>query len=361
MTDMSSTNYTSTLGVPDVRLVGVASGPQVTPAQRIYFYPPDEWERFILEWATALEVDYQQLKRLGGPGDQGVDVAAFHTRDGFEGDWDCFQGKHYEDPLAPSDALPEVVKLLRHVAAGDYSMPKRYVFLAPKGCGPTLSRLLSNPSKFGTAVLNSLAAGSTYVVGLDESELVRIRALAATIDFSMFESMELLDLLAAHARTPYHVYRFATALPNRAEVGQPPEAPDTKEARYIEQLLSVYSEAHGLEAPDPASIADHPVVGEHFRRQRYSFYSAEALRVYARDSVPPGTFEALVDDVHAGVIDVADAEYRSGMARLSAVLVQSASVQLDNHKLIEVTRPDDRKGICHHLANEDRLTWMRTE
>jgi hypothetical protein len=38
--------------------------------------------------------------------------------------------------------------------------------------------------------------------------------------------------------------------------------------------------------------------------------SAEALRLYARDSVPEGTFQALQDDVHAGVVEVAESDHQ---------------------------------------------------
>ena len=353
--------YTVDLEVPDVQLVGVPSGPQVTPSQRIYFYAPDEWERFILEWATGLEGTFHQLKRLGGSGDKGVDIAAFKSAAGFEGEWECYQAKHYGEPLTPSDVLPEVIKVIRHAAAGEYTVPTRYVLLAPKGCGPSLHRLLSHPSRFKELVLKSLAADSPYVREIDGDELVRIRALADELDYSIFESAELIDVLATHARTQYHAYRFATSLPTRTDPAIPPKTPEPSEARYIEQLVDVYREAHGIDELDAAAASDHPAVRDHFRRQRYAFYSAEALRVYARDSVPDGTFEALVDDVHSGVIDVADGSYATGMARLGAVLAHSTLIQLENHRLIEVTKPDDRKGICHHLANEDRLTWMRRQ
>ena len=42
------------------------TGPPVPPGQRIYFYPSDEWEEFIREWAQGLGEDYVQIKQLGG-------------------------------------------------------------------------------------------------------------------------------------------------------------------------------------------------------------------------------------------------------------------------------------------------------
>ena len=89
------------------------SGPALTPQQILYFYSPDAWEDFILEWTSALKELYVETKRLGGSNDQGVDVAAFKTHRGFEGAWDCYQGKHYAAALMPSDIWPEVLKIFR--------------------------------------------------------------------------------------------------------------------------------------------------------------------------------------------------------------------------------------------------------
>lgn len=80
--------------------------------------------------------------------------------------------------------------------------------------------------------------------------------------------------------------------------------------------------------------------------------------MYARDSVPDGTFELLQGDVYSGVIDTAEADHASGLDRLRAVLTQSGQLDLGAHALISVSRIEDRQGICHQLANADRLTWV---
>ena len=80
--------------------------------------------------------------------------------------------------------------------------------------------------------------------------------------------------------------------------------------------------------------------------------------VYARDSVPPGTFDKLQDDIHSGVIDTAEADHGTGFDRLTSVLSLVGQLDLSRHTLITVTEIDDRKGICHQLANADRLTWL---
>ncbi|MCO1339893.1 hypothetical protein BJH93_13505 [Kocuria polaris] len=335
-------------------------GAPVPPAHRIYFYSPDEWEVFITEWATGVSVSYRQIKQLGGSGDRGVDVAAFKTDRGLEDEWDCFQAKHYGGSLAVSDAFPEMLKIFHGVVDSFYCLPDRYVFVAPRGCGPTLNRLLSKPTELRKKFLELLDARGAATRQYDEQALKSVRELAESTDFSIFQSLELNEMLEIHRKTPYYVARFGTALPARPPVKQAPEVPLPVEATYVMKLVDVYHEQDPTSCSDVDSVAAHAKHGPHLQRQREAFYSAEALRLYARDSVPDGTYELLQDDVYTGVIDTAEANHSSGLDRLRAVLTQSGQLDLVAHTLISMSNLKDRQGICHQLANADKLTWMDT-
>jgi hypothetical protein len=86
--------------------------------------------------------------------------------------------------------------------------------------------------------------------------------------------------------------------------------------------------------------------------------STESLRNFARDTVPEGTFSALQEDVYQSVIDISESSYQDGLARMRATVAQSAQLPLTSSPLASVTRPQDKQGICHQLANEERLTWV---
>lgn len=337
------------------------AGPPVTPAQRIAFYSADEWEHFIREWATALAPSYVQIKRLGGSNDRGADVAAFKTDQGFESDWDCFQGKHYAKQLGWSDAFPEMLKIFVGTANGHYQLPSLYAFLAPKGCGTGLNRLLSKPTELRQKFLDELGNGKGIAADLEPSLRDQVRALAEGTDFAVFKSVELVDAIETHRATAYHIARFGGPLPPRPQPADAPEAIDESETRYVAQLMEVYREERPADNLTPDTLHAHPRLAAHFQRQRESFYSAESLRLHARDAVPPGTFEALQDDVHSGVVEVAEAEHATSMARLTQVLQASTQIDLSSHALTTIAQTDDRKGICHQLANQDRLIWMRVD
>ncbi|MFI6180617.1 ABC-three component system protein [Nonomuraea sp. NPDC051191] len=342
-------------------VANLAGGPPPTPKQRIHFYTPDEWEDFILEWATGLKEDYSQIKRIGGSNDRGADVAAFLTPNGFEGEWDCFQCKHYADGLMPSDAYPEIFKLIKSVVEGHYTMPRRYYFLAPQGCGQTLKRMLSKPSELRTKFLERFDGEKPLGVGLDSNLVDKIRALAETIEYNVFQSSEVHEILSVHERTPYYAHRFGGPLPARPTVDAPPETPTDNETRYIGHLLNVYGEHFGIDVQGVASIKSHPRASKHFARQREAFYSAEALRLFARDSVMPGTFEKLQDEVYDGVIETQERSHPDGMERLTRVLEMANTLSLTSNALISVSNPRDKRGICHQLANIDRLIWCEEQ
>jgi hypothetical protein len=103
-----------------------------------------------------------------------------------------------------------------------------------------------------------------------------------------------------------------------------------------------------------------PELEQHYNRQRILFYSAESLRNFARDRTPPRTFDALQEDVYNGVVDVCDAAYMDALARLRVTIITAAQVDVSGNALVSVTKVADKQGICHQLANDDRLTWKKS-
>lgn len=338
---------------------GNLSPPRVSPQQLILLYNDEQWEEFIREWATALTTTYVQIKRFGGRGDRGADVAAFKSDRGLEGPWDCFQGKHYAEPLKFSDAAPEMLKVFRSATAGEWTLPDTYQFLAPRGCGTHLNKLLSQPARLRDKFLTELQdPNKPFVKGLNGADLKAVVALASQTDFAMFKSVELVDALDQHATTPYHVARFGTPLSDRPAHRAPPLTLEPTETRYVEQLIEVYHERYPDQDIRADNVSSNDSVGKHFRRQREAFYKAESLRVYARDAVPPGTFDELQNDIYAGVVEMVEDAHPNGWTRMTKVLNHVGTLDLQQHTLIQVADIEDRKGICHQLVNANRVTWV---
>ena len=90
----------------------VCSGVPIPKVMRIRTFSPDDWEDFIEEWSMSLSGVYTKVRRFGGSGDLGVDVAGFTSENGFQNDWDNYQCKRYNHPLRPSDIWVEIGKIV---------------------------------------------------------------------------------------------------------------------------------------------------------------------------------------------------------------------------------------------------------
>ncbi len=200
------------------------------------------------------------------------------------------------------------------------------------------------------------AITTTKEIPLDGKFLAYIQAF----DFTIFSAKTPLQLVEDHKLSPCHAARFGGGLPARPEPGTPPEDITPTESRYVEQLFQAYTDHAKQPITETDGLKSWPRLKEHFLRQRVAFYHAELLRIFARDSVPQGTFESLQEDIYSGVIDTHDAKHHDGYERLCAVTKAAREMQITSNALITRAKPQDRDGICHQLANEDRLRWIKS-
>ena len=181
-----------------------------------------------------------------------------------------------------------------------------------------------------------------------------------TFDFSIVKDVPPPQVIEQHHATRFHAIRFGGGLvrmpPTQADV--PNEIADT-ETRFIEQLLEAYRDHLSMEVLAPNDLANHPALKKHFERQRTHFYLAELLRNFTRDNIPEdGCFERLQDLIEDGVVDVAESEHPNGLTRLKEVVKIARSLQIDSHPLKECLEGYHRSGICHQLANQNRIVWV---
>ena len=339
----------------------VANGPVIPPQQRLLTYSPDEWESFVEEWAYyCLKKKYKHVQRFSGAGDMGIDVAGFVDDKRLQGVWDNYQCKHYDHAITPGDVWAEFGKVIWYSFKGEYAVPRRYYFVAPWGAGTKLSRLLANPTKLREQLIANWdkyikdAITSTQQVPLDEA----LSSYVDKFDFSIFDAKTGLQLVDDHRTTPVHAARFGGGLPQRPPAGKPPATVASGESRYVTQLLGAYGEHTNATIGDPSAIPQTKLK-DHFRRQREAFYEAESLRVFARDTVPTGTFESLQNDIYDGVIDTHDGGHVDGYEKVCAVTKAAQEMQITANALITSTNPKDRHGICHQLVNDERLWWKK--
>jgi hypothetical protein len=187
-----------------------------------------------------------------------------------------------------------------------------------------------------------------------------LRTYVDGMDFSIFDTVPPLTLIDQHAKTPWHVPRFGGGLPVRPPVKNPPAIPAPHEATYVRQLLNAYGDRlHQAIADinDLVDLVDGSDFQEHFADSRIEFYSAESLRTFSRDTLPPGEFERLQDEVFSGIRDAVRAGHPDGYSRVLAVVATARALQLTDHPLVSCLSVRDRGGVCHQLANDNKVRW----
>lgn len=337
----------------------VAAGLPIPPIERIRIFSDTQWEDFVLEWADSLRDRYGTVERCGGAGDMGRDIIGFDRVDPTI--WDNYQCKHYKAGLKPSDIWVELGKLVYYTHRNEYTYPRRYFFVAPQGAGTKLSNLLRSPEKLKLQLIENWESHckssitSTAIVELNSS----LRTYLDGLDFSIFEAIPPLRIIDQHAKTRWFTTRFGGGLPARPKVVAPPATVAAHEITYVRSLLDAYGDHLKCSLPTVADLDEHDGIKEHFNDARLEFYSAEALRAFSRDTLPPGAFEELQNELHGGIKDEMRGAHADGYRCVLSVVKTAKLLPITDHALKDRLSTHDRGGICHQLANDGKVKWVK--
>jgi hypothetical protein len=340
----------------------IGSGMTFPVADLIQTFTPEVWEDFTEEWAYSQEKKYTEIVRYTGAGDMGLDILCFHTAEQFDGPWDNVQCKRYACELKPSQIWVELGKIIYYSFKREYPPPANYYFAASKGLGLKLKKLLTNPEELRNELIENWDGYcKTHISETKEISLEgELRGYLDKFDFRIFKMIPIAEMIKGHANTIFYLRRFGTAgFPERPPVDLPPDKIHPRESRYVQQLFEVYSEKLAVQLNEPAQLAKYPEMEKHFNRSREVFYHAESLRNFPRDSVDPGAFDAIRDEIYHGVVDTYDMDYADGLTRVRSTLKQAAMLTPNCNALCIRVQTQDKQGLCHHLANENKFKWVR--
>ncbi|MHB1699934.1 MAG: ABC-three component system protein [Acidobacteriaceae bacterium] len=341
--------------------VPAGSGMNFPVARLIELFEPAQWEEFTEEWAHSLK-QYVQVERWSGPGDMGRDIIGFSSDKKFDGPWDNYQCKRYALQLAPGDIWVELGKIIYYTHMKEFTVPQNYYFIASKGVGLNVQKLLAEPDKLKKGLTDNWSRScknkitDVGAIPLEDDLLDYLNKF----DFRIFKHKTIVELVAGHANTMFHDRRFGPAhFPARPAIETPPPTIHAKESRYVQQLFEVYSEKLSKQLDSLDQLSAHPELQDHFNRSREVFYYAESLRNFPRDSVDPGAFDEIRDEIYHGVVNTYEMDWPTGFVRMGHTLQEAGGLKPNCNALCIRIQAQDKHGLCHHLANEDRFIWVK--
>ncbi|MBK8177015.1 MAG: hypothetical protein IPK66_17675 [Rhodospirillales bacterium] len=349
----------------NARLLGLGVGLPISPLERLGGFSADDFERFVLEWAhdylTKRVPEIVEVQQRGGAGDKGRDIIAWiDPSDVTPRRWHLYQCKHYASRLSADEAAREIGKILYYTYTGDFSSPEEYYFVTHKGITNPLQDLLDNPANLRQYIIDNwdnhcaTTITSTKRIKLDAA----LQNHISSFNFSIFRAKQPIALLDEHRQTRYYLAVFGAPLINRDPAPKPPSEVAAVESGYVQQLFDVIAEYLQLSVTTISDFSHNDYTRKLFERSRIMFYSAEGLKELARDQMADAEyFDSLLDAFCDGLYFAYTDPTKRGLQRLQHTVLSAQSLQLGGHVLEPHATPCDREGVCHHLANEDRVRW----
>lgn len=336
-------------------------GLRIIPLKLIEVFTSEQWEEFIEEWLDLKRKEFHSVERIGGSGDMGRDVIGYIDDPKINKDykWNCYQCKHYRNPISPTDIYLELAKIIYYTFKEEYPVPENYYFIAPKDCGTTLSKLLNNENELKKLLKENWKKYCENEITKTESVILEGKLLLhfENFNFKIFSKIKRKLILEEHTKHPNHLIRFGGSLPDRPKLLNKdiPSLIQNTETTYVENLIKAYNSVGKAAFSNAKELNSFYLT--HFNKAREGFHFAEQLRVLYRDNLPINTFEEFQDEIHNGIINTLTTSHTNSFEKVKSAEDKSLQIQITSNPLKDVSKPQDRTGICHQLSNNGKINW----
>ena len=243
------------------------------------------------------------------------------------------------------------------------SSPAPYRFVAPRGVGVKLHDMLKNPEKLRKALIENWSEYCEQKISASDAFplMGNLAAYVAAFDFTRVWYLTPQEVLNQHRKTKHWTRRFPGEPPIRPDPTPPPVDVQQRELVYLTKLLGAYAD-HTKQSV--SCVEDLQDVCRSWR----STFSVRGVTSTPRkpshdsrvDQFKPGAFEGVKQHIFDGVVDTTMAAYADGFQCVLAVTDAGAKLPLPQSDLNPYVSPADKKGFCHHLANDDKLDWWQS-
>jgi hypothetical protein len=315
-----------------------------------------ELEQFCRQWVDG-RLGYTEVRRFAGTGDKGRDVVGFLSPQRHEGLWDNYQCKQYRKLLGMTEGLLAVGKVLYWASRGEFTAPRKFYFVAPKGLNQKLAALVDKPGEFKQTLLSKWEEVCGKKIIKDQN-LPLDKALTDTIQSFPFHEIHKItidELMDDPATVPLLVERYG-ADPGHYPPGTVPAVVGEDELRYLRALVDAYGERENSPFADHEEVFAHATHGPDLRVHRERYFEADAFQKFYRDNTSPKIIDTFRKDIHFGIRDKLKAPTADALARVEAVMAHAAVVSpagpLAKYAYVPV-----KQGVCHHLVNDSEISW----
>lgn len=332
----------------------------------------DTYEELVASWAYwCLKENegraYEDVMRIGGSGDKGVDVIAYYDQKNNK--CDIFQCKHYGHAITQSDVIGELGKFLFFMSNGDIPVPESYYLMAPQGLSSQFLLTYKKPDALKKVIVENW---DRHIAGKIEKGVQHklegeLKSFVEGFDYAIYKFYSpakfLKTLVEADKRFVYFQYfGFHKELLRKIKIDKPVE-PKDYEKKYIDHLLDAYNDVDDDFAINKENVTSSKY-GKHYNRSRDEFWLAESIKKMSEENNPGDNdeFDDIKDEMEGHVADTYEDDYENGLGRVKAVTDKSATMPVKTDWVVSgQLGARAKKGVCYQLSNEDRLIWKEEE
>tara|TARA_B110000971_G_scaffold209551_1_gene235810 strand:+ start:482 stop:1651 length:1170 start_codon:yes stop_codon:yes gene_type:complete len=335
----------------------ITQGAPLPKVKRLETFDEDTWEDITLELVHNWKTQYQKVVRCGGGGDLGRDVISYTQNKA----WENFQCKYYAKPLTLDEAIREVGKIIYYSYKGKYPVPIKYYFVSPKGVTTQLLNHLMDSEKLKDELIKRwdkqcrTKITAKHKIELDADLILYINS---SIDFKIFDHIPPLDIIELHSQTTYHAIRFGASTRKRPKAIIPPSTLEASELTYTSELLLAFGDAEGKDVNN-VNLPTFPEYEQEYHSARRNYYWADGLEEFSKDWLPIVCYKELLDECYETISPVIKSDHKNGYERYLKVSAQAAVTNYSSHPLHHYIKVQDKKGLCHHLVNEEKVRWVK--
>lgn len=315
-----------------------------------------ELEQFCRAWVEK-KSGYFEVKRYAGSGDLGRDVVGFLTNSRHDGQWDNYQCKQYRSGVSVGQGLLAVAKVLYWSWKGEFTLPRKFVFVAPRGLARKLEGYVDKPNEMKKALLDSWDTACAKQITAKQTIALdtNLRKFIESFDFTNVNSINIDDVMADPAVKPLLIEKFG-ADPGAYPTAVVPTEIESGEMRYVMELVAAYSEREKSPFKDNADVLAHAEHGPDLRRHRERYFEADAFQKFYRDNTSTSLITSFRKDIHYGVIDDWNLAAADTLARVQNVMKQAGAITPAG-PLAKYAHIPVKQGMCHHFVNDGEMSW----
>ncbi len=311
----------------------------------ILTYSGEEFERFIFEWLKFCKNKINEssdVYKIGGTGDKGIDIF-YKNKDEVV----YYQAKQYNRQLNINDVVDICVKILWYASKEEIPEPSKIYIVSSKGIQSKLLKTFNNKAELKVKIITNLVDSLNRIkIDYVDEELKMVKSFIESQDFSMVDTIDADVIALEYYKSDIGPVRFIKEQPFKFRKTIKRES--YSEDKFVAQIKSIY----------PQGKIQTKVLSD----AKNDYYSCLCLKETDKYLFGDNCeFNSAKEEVYQGV-NMLFYNKTDSNDRYVECLKQATQLSISDSALgdnsLGIVNNSDRKGFCHYLVNEERISWV---